>query len=124
MNTKAELNHRGQICEVLTDTGISRRKKDSQAHRIRFPAITSTVRGLCQQTGSAWEMDGHESNALSTPVWKTGVCLSTPVPDKMESRARVSLAYVVLQTTAWDVRPTGRDNKVRTEAFTSARSVG
>jgi len=26
------------------------------------------------------EMDGHESNALSTPVWKTGVYLSTPMP--------------------------------------------
>lgn len=26
----------------------------------------------------------------------------------MESRARVALAYVVLQTTAWAVRPTGR----------------
>ena len=25
-------------------------------------------------------MDGHESNALSTPVWKTGVYLSTPMP--------------------------------------------
>ena len=24
-DTKAELNHRGQICEVLIDTGISRR---------------------------------------------------------------------------------------------------
>lgn len=31
-DAKAELNHRGQICEVLIDTGISRRKKkESQA---------------------------------------------------------------------------------------------
>jgi hypothetical protein len=27
------------------------------------------------------EMDGHESNALSIPVWKTGVYLSTLMPD-------------------------------------------
>jgi hypothetical protein len=26
-DAKAELNHRGQICEVLTGTGISRRVK-------------------------------------------------------------------------------------------------
>jgi hypothetical protein len=26
-DTKAELNHRGQICEVLIDTGISHRGK-------------------------------------------------------------------------------------------------
>jgi len=27
-------------------------------------------------------MDGHEGSAPSTPVWKTGVCLSTPMPGK------------------------------------------
>jgi hypothetical protein len=26
-DTKAELNHRGQVCEVLIDTGVSRRVK-------------------------------------------------------------------------------------------------
>ena len=40
----------------------------------------STVRGLCRQARFTWEMDGHESIAPSTPVWKTGVCLSTPMP--------------------------------------------
>jgi len=25
------------------------------------------------------EVDGHEGSAPSTPVWKTGVCLSTPM---------------------------------------------
>ena len=49
-DAKAELNHRGQFCEVLTGTGILRRGKESQAHRIRGPAITSTVRGLCRRT--------------------------------------------------------------------------
>jgi hypothetical protein len=28
-------------------------------------------------------MDGHEGSAPSTPAWKTGVCLSTPMPDKI-----------------------------------------
>ena len=121
-DTKAELNHRSQICEVLTGTGISHRgKRESQAHRIGHPAITSTVRGLCRRNRFTWEMDGHEGSAPSIPVWKTGVCLSTPMPGKMESRARIALAYVVLQTTAWAVRPTGCEIKVRTETFASAR---
>src|SRR2546430_11839249 len=49
---------------------------------MRRPAITSTVRGLCRQARFTWEMDGHEGSAPSTPVWKTGVCLSTPIPGK------------------------------------------
>ena len=28
-------------------------------------------------------MDGHEGSAPSTPVWKTGVCLSTLMPGKL-----------------------------------------
>ena len=45
-------------------------------------------------------MDGHESNALSIPVWKTGVYLSTLMPDEMESRVRFALTWAVLQTAA------------------------
>ena len=37
-NAKAELNHRGQICEVLTDTGISRRGK-------RIPSAPNRISG-------------------------------------------------------------------------------
>ena len=29
------------------------------------------------------QMDGHEGSAPSIPVWKTGVCLSTPMPGEM-----------------------------------------
>jgi hypothetical protein len=87
-DTKAELNHRGQICEVLIDTGISHRGKwnpkrtesgDRLGGRAQAP---STVRGLCQRTRFTWEMDGHEGSAPSTPIWKTGVCLSTPMPEE------------------------------------------
>jgi hypothetical protein len=37
-DAKAELNHRGQICEVLIDTGISRRGK-------RIPTAPNRVSG-------------------------------------------------------------------------------
>jgi hypothetical protein len=30
-----------------------------------------------------WEMDGHGGSAPSIPVWKTGVCLSTLMPEEM-----------------------------------------
>ena len=35
-DTKAELNHRSQVCEVLADTGISRRVKWSE-RRVTLP---------------------------------------------------------------------------------------
>jgi len=35
-NAKAELNHRGEACEVLADTGISRRVKWSE-RRVTLP---------------------------------------------------------------------------------------
>ena len=66
-----ELNHRNQACEVLTGTGVRVAK-----------------------------MDGHEGNALSIPVWKTGVYLSTPMLEEMESRAGIAPASAVLQTAA------------------------
>ena len=42
-DTKAELNHRGQICEVLIDTGISHRgNKNFVAAETRWP-LTSDL---------------------------------------------------------------------------------
>ena len=70
-DTKAELNRRGEVCEASLTPGF----------RVA-------------------EMDGHEGSAPSTPVWKTGVCLSTPMPGKMESRAGIAPASAVLQTAA------------------------
>jgi len=61
-DAKAELNRRSQVCEALTGTGISRRVKWTGI-RVSRPCI---------------------------PVWKTGVCLSTPMPEEMESRAGVA----------------------------------
>ena len=63
----------------------------------------------------------HQGIAPCIPVWKTGVYLSTPMLEKMECRARVALAWAVLQTAAWAARPTGHLIKVRAEAFASAR---
>ena len=106
-DTKAESNRRSKVCEVLASTGISRcvkmeraagnapldlgpeasasllgyALKESQAHRIRRPAITSTVRGLCRQARFTWEMDEHQGIVPRIPVWKTGVYLSTPMLD-------------------------------------------
>ena len=36
------------------------------------------------------EMDGHVGSAPTIPVWKTDVCLSTLMPEEMESRAGVA----------------------------------
>ena len=123
-DTKAELNHRGQICEVLIDTGISHRGKknpkrtESDVRPLLRPCGVSA--GTAGSIGEK-EMVEHQGIAPCIAVWKTGVCLSTPMPGKLESRARVALAWVVLQTTAWAVRPTGCEIEVRTETFASAR---
>ena len=105
-DTKAELNHRGQICEVLIDTGISHRGKkipkrtESNVRPGGRAQAPSTVRGLCRGNRFTWEMDGHEGSAPSTSVWKTGVCLSTPMPEEMESRAGIAPASAALQAAA------------------------
>jgi hypothetical protein len=52
-DTKAELNRRSQACDVLAGTGV----------RVA-------------------EMVEHQGIAPCIPVWKTGVCLSTPMPEK------------------------------------------
>ena len=52
-DAKAELNRRSQACEVLT--------------------------GTCVRVA---EMVEHQGIAPCIPVWKTGVCLSTPMPGK------------------------------------------
>jgi hypothetical protein len=36
-NAKAELNRRGQACEILTGTGISRRENEGRAGVLRRP---------------------------------------------------------------------------------------
>jgi hypothetical protein len=40
----------------------------------------------------------HQGIAPCIPVWKTGVYLSTPMLEKMESRAGIAPASAVLQT--------------------------
>jgi hypothetical protein len=42
-------------------------------------------------------LDEHQGIAPCIPVWKTGVYLSTPMLEKMESRAGVAPAYAALQ---------------------------
>src|SRR6266566_8071531 len=46
------------------------------------------------------EMVEHQGIAPCIPVWKTGVYLSTPMLEKMESRAGIAPASAVLQTAA------------------------
>ena len=52
----------------------------------------------------------HQGIAPCIPVWKTGVYLSTPMLEKMESRVGVAPTCAVLQTAAWAARPTGLSN--------------
>ena len=100
-DTKAELNRRGQICEVLIATGISHRgKRKPKRTESGVRPLLRPCGGLYRRTRFTWEMDGHEGSAPSTPVWKTGVCLSTPMPGEMESRAGIAPASAVLQTAA------------------------
>jgi hypothetical protein len=70
-DTKAELNRRSQACDVLAGTGV----------RVA-------------------EMVEHQGIAPCIPVWKTGVCLSTPMPEEMESRTGIAPASAALQDAA------------------------
>jgi len=65
------LNRRSQACDVLAGTGV----------RVA-------------------EMVEHQGIAPCIPVWKTGVCLSTLMPDEMESRTGIAPVSAVLQTAA------------------------
>ena len=87
-----ELNHRSQVCEALTGTGIRVAKKN--------PKRTESGTSLVAVRKHLGKMDWHESSAPSTPVWKTGVFLSTPMPEEMESRAGTAPTAVALQSTA------------------------
>ena len=77
-DVKAELNRRSQVCGVLTGTGISRRGNVGRDafHRVR--KFLGKFRDDVEIVPTRL-MDGHEGGAPSTPVWKTGVCLSTPL---------------------------------------------
>ena len=77
---------------VLTGTGVRVAEKN--------PKRTESGTRLVAVRKHLGKVDGHESNALSISVWKTDVCLSTPMPEKMESRAGIAPAFAVLQTTA------------------------
>ena len=87
-DAKAELNRRSQACEVLADTGISRRVKWTE-RRVSLP-LDLAPEASASLLGYTLEMDGHVGSAPTIPVWKTGVYLSTPMPEEMESRAGVT----------------------------------
>jgi hypothetical protein len=46
---------------------------------------------------SLGKMDEHQGSAPCIPVWKTGVYLSTPMLEEMESRAGIAPAFAPLQ---------------------------
>ena len=98
-DTKAELNRRSQACEVLTGTGISRREKWTE-RRVTLPLDLAPEASASLLGYTLKQMDGHEGSAPSIPVWKTGVCLSTPIPGEMDTRAGIAPASAVLQTAA------------------------
>ena len=87
-----ELNHRSQVCEALTGTGVRITEKN--------PKRTESGTRLVAVRKHLGKMDGHESNALSISVWKTDVYLSTPMPEDMESRAGIAPAFAALQAAA------------------------
>ena len=75
-DTKAELNRRGQACEVLADTGISRRVKWSE-RRVTLPLVLAPE-ASASLLGYALMVE-HLGIAPSIPAWKAGVYLSTPM---------------------------------------------
>ena len=97
-DTKAELNRRSQACEGPGRHRFSRRVKWSE-RRVMLP-LDLAPEASASLLGYALKMDGHEGSAPSTPVWKTGVYLSTLMLEEMESRAGIALASAVLQTAA------------------------
>ena len=104
-NAKAKLNHRSQVCEALAGTGVRVAKKNPKRTEsgTRLVAVRQHLRPCGVSAGkpdSLGKMDGHEGSAPSTPVWKTDVCLSTPMPEGMESRAGIAPASAALQAAA------------------------
>jgi hypothetical protein len=71
------------VCQDLLGYALKNPKRTESGFRHGGRAqAPSTVRALCRQTRFTWEMvDGHEGSAPSIPVWKTDVCLSTPMPE-------------------------------------------
>jgi hypothetical protein len=68
-------------------------RKDSQAHRVRHPAITSAVRGLCRHAGFTWEIWKWTSIEVSRPVLCVGsaACVSQHLcSKKMEAHLLVA----------------------------------
>ena len=99
-NAKAELNRRSQACESPDRHRCSRRKKNPKRTESGTRPLLRPCGVSADGLDSLGKMDGHESNALSISVWKTDVCLSTPMPGEMESRAGIAPASAVLQTAA------------------------
>ena len=95
-----ELNHRSQVCEALTGTGVRVAKTNPKRTESGTQPLLRPCGVSADGPDSLGKVDGHESNALSISVWKTDVCLSTPMPEEMESRVRFALTYTVLQTGA------------------------
>ena len=91
--------------KVLAGTGVRVAKKNPErtesGTRLGGPApAPSAVRVSAGESDSLGKMDGYEGSAPSIPVWKTGVCLSTPIPEGMESRTGIAPVFAVLQTAA------------------------
>ena len=83
-NTKAELNRRSQACESPGRHRCSRREKKPKRTESGTRPLLRPCGVSADRPDSLGKMDGHESNALSIPVWKTGVYLSTPMPEEIE----------------------------------------
>jgi hypothetical protein len=99
-NAKVELNHRSQVCEALTGTGVRVAKKNPKRTESGTRPLLRPCGVSADGPDSLGKVDGHESNALSISVWKTDVCLSTPMPEEMESRVGIAPTDVALQSTA------------------------
>ena len=94
------MNRRSQICEALTGTGVRVAKKNPKRTESGTRPLLRPCGVSADGLDSLGKMDGHESNALSISVWKTDVCLSTPMPGEMESRAGIEPASAALQAAA------------------------
>ena len=122
-DTKAELNRRGQICEVLIDTGISRREKKTQAYRIGCPAIASTVRGLCEHPIPLGKWTGMW---VARPLFRFGrpACVSQHLcPEKIGIPCGNRTSLCGFADRRLSCSANGMEIEVRAEAFASARFV-
>ena len=82
-DTKAELNRRSQVCEVLTGTGISRREKRSTAVAAR-PSRSVLRMSACRDWRFAHSQAPWKWSSIRVPLQDTDVLTEVAAPPSGE----------------------------------------